>query len=61
MIIKQITPKWWTLTSDDGFLALTFFGMSKAEVLHKFQSYVRDHDLENIRYTKKNLRRVQCS
>lgn len=56
MVIKKITEKWWTLTSDDGVLSLTFFGMSQAEVLHRFKSYIRDHDLEAIRYTPKGLR-----
>lgn len=56
MVIKKITEKWWTLTSDDGVLSLTFFGMSQAEVLHRFKSYIRDHELEKIRYTPKGLK-----
>lgn len=56
MVIKKITPKWWILTSDDGFLSLTFFGISKGEVLGRFNAYIRDHELEKIRYTPKGLR-----
>lgn len=56
MVIKKITPKWWILTSDDGFLSLTFFGISKAEVLGRFNAFIRDYELEKIRYTPKGLR-----
>jgi hypothetical protein len=56
MVIKQITDRWWTLTSDDGFLNLTFFGESKGEVLQRFNAYIRDHQLEKVRYRPKGLR-----
>jgi len=55
VVIKKITPKWWILTSDNGLLSLTFFGISKGEVLGRFNAYIRDHDLEKIRYTPKGL------
>lgn len=56
MVIKKITERWWILTSDDGYLALTFFGESKGEVVQKFKAFVRDHELERIRYKPKGLR-----
>jgi hypothetical protein len=56
MVIKKITPKWWILTADDGFLGLTFFGESKGEVLGKFNAYIRDYQLESIRYTPKKIK-----
>lgn len=56
MVIKKITERWWILTSNDGFLSLTFFGESKGEVLGKFNAYIRDHQLEQIRYKPKGLR-----
>jgi hypothetical protein len=56
VVIKKITKRWWILTSDDGIISLTFFGESKGEVVQKFRAYIRDHQLEQIRYTPKGLR-----
>ena len=56
MVIKKITKRWWILTSDDGIISLTFFGESKGEVVQKFRAYIRDYQLESIRYTPKGLR-----
>lgn len=49
MVVKQIKPDWWCLTSDDGIRRLMFFGQSRAEVIGKFRAWIRYHDLERIR------------
>ncbi len=49
MVITQIKPNWWSLKSSDGEVTLLWFGQSRAEVLQKFRSYIRDLDLERIR------------
>jgi hypothetical protein len=50
MVIKQIGEKWYSLKSTcNDETPLLWFGYSRAEVLQKFRSYIRDRDLENIR------------
>lgn len=49
MVVKQIKPDWWCLTSDDGVSRLMFFGYSRAEVIGKFRSWLREFDLESVR------------
>jgi hypothetical protein len=56
MVIKQIKPDWWSLTSSDGEQTLLWFGQSRAEVLQKFRSWIRDADLEKVRYRPKGER-----
>jgi len=56
MVIKQIKERWWSLTSSDGEQTLLWFGQSRAEVLHKFRSWLRDADLEKVRYRPKGER-----
>jgi hypothetical protein len=57
MVIKQISEKWYSLTSTcDGETPLLWFGYSRAEVLQKFRSYIRDRDLENVRYKPRGRR-----
>jgi hypothetical protein len=57
MVIKRINDKWWMLQSDDGLVKLTWFGYSRAEVLGRFNSYIRSVDLEKIRFIKKEIAR----
>ena len=54
MVLKKIHDRWWILQSDDGVVELTWFGQSKAEVLGRFNSYIRDLDLDKIRYRPKH-------
>jgi len=56
MVLKKITDKWWMLKSDDGYVCKTWFGYSKEEVLGQFKSYIRDLDLDKIRYRPKGVR-----
>ena len=56
MVLKKITDKWWLLESDDGIVKRTYFGRSKAEVVGRFKSHIRDMDLEKIRRTPKGVR-----
>jgi hypothetical protein len=49
MVIKQIKPDWWSLSSDDGIIKLIWFGRTREEVLAKFRSWLRWHDLERVR------------
>lgn len=58
MIIKRIKSNWWVLKSDNGVRGVAFFGYSRKQVLGKFQSYIREYDLERIRVVPKNLREV---
>jgi hypothetical protein len=57
MVLRKINDKWWMLTSDDGLVKLTWFGYSRAEVLGRFNSYIRSVDLEKIRFVKKEIAR----
>lgn len=50
MVLKKVNDRWWVLTSDDGETKLTWFGQTKAEVMGKFVSYIRNLDLDRIRY-----------
>jgi len=50
MVLKKVRDNWWSLVSDDGVAKLIWFGYSKAEVLGKFNAYVRSLDLDKIRY-----------
>lgn len=54
MVLKKINDRWWILTSDDGFIKLTWFGNSKSEVLGRFNSYIRSLDLDKLRYNRKH-------
>jgi len=49
MVIKQIKPDWWSLSSDDGVQRFIWFGRTREEVLAKFRSWLRWHDLERVR------------
>jgi hypothetical protein len=49
MVVKEIKPQWWSLTSDDGVNRLMFFGYSRAEVIGKFRSWIRGQDVEKSR------------
>jgi hypothetical protein len=49
MVLKKIHDRWWMLTSDDGFLKLTWFGNSKEEVMGRFNAYVRSVDMSKIK------------
>ena len=58
MVIKKIGERWYSLRSTcDGETSLLWFGYSRAEVLQKFRSYIRDRDLENVRYKPKGTQR----
>lgn len=57
LVIKRINDRWWMLTSDDGVVRLTWFGYSRAEVLGRFNSYIRSVDLQKIRFVKKEIAR----
>jgi hypothetical protein len=50
MVLKKINDRWWILTSDDGVVRLTWFGQTRDEVLGRFRAYIRDLDLDRIRY-----------
>jgi len=50
MVLKRISEHWWMLTSDDGLVKLTWFGQTRAEVLDRFNAYIRSIDLDKIRY-----------
>jgi hypothetical protein len=50
MVLKQIKDRWFMLTSDDGETKLTWFGQTKGEVMGKFRSYIRNLDLDRVRY-----------
>jgi len=45
MIIREIKPQWFRLDSD----GLVFFGYTREQVRHKFQAWIREHDLRRIR------------
>lgn len=49
MVLKKISDEFWMLTSDDGVVKLTWFGR-RSEVLARFKSYIRELDLDKIRY-----------
>lgn len=55
MVLKKINDRWWMLTSDDGLVKLTWFGYSKEEVIGRFNSYIRNVDLDRIRYRPKGV------
>ena len=50
MVLKKINDRWWILQSDDGVVKLTWFGETKAEVVGRFNMYIRSLDLDKIRY-----------
>jgi len=50
VVLKKVNDRWWMLSSDDGLVKLTWFGYSKAEVLSRFNAYIRSDDLDKIRY-----------
>jgi hypothetical protein len=50
MVLKKIHDRWWMLTSDDGIVRLTWFGQTKEEVVGRFNRYIRELDLDKIRY-----------
>jgi len=50
MVLKKINDRWWILTSDDGVVKLTWFGETQAEVVGRFNMYIRSLDLDKIRY-----------
>lgn len=58
MVIKQIKNNWYSLKSTcDGETSLLWFGYSRAEVLQKFRSYIRNRDLENLRLKPRGIKR----
>ena len=58
MVIKQIGEKWYSLKSTcNDETPLLWFGFSRAEVVHKFRSYIRERDLEHVRYRPKGTQR----
>ena len=58
MVIRQIKKDWYSLKSTcDGETSLVWFGYSRAEVLQKFRSYIRDRDLENLRLKPRGIKR----
>lgn len=57
MVIRQIGEKWYSLSSScAGEKNLLWFGYSRAEVLQKFRSYIRDMDLDKIRYQPRGIK-----
>ena len=55
MVLKKVNDSWWIMTSDDGICRLTWFAPTRAEVLRKFKSYIREMDLERVRYRPRGL------
>lgn len=57
MVIKQIKKDWYSLKSScAGETSLLWFGYSRDEVLQKFRSYIRDMDLDKIRYQPRGIK-----
>ena len=56
MVLKKIRDDFWMLTSDDGLVKLTWFGQSKQEVMGRFRRYIRELDLDKIRYRPRGAR-----
>lgn len=57
MVIKQIKKDWYSLSSScAGEKNLLWFGYSRDEVLQKFRSYIRDMDLDKIRYQPRGIK-----
>ena len=53
MVLKKISDHFWMLTSDDGVVKLTWFGSTRDEVMGRFNAYIRNVDLDRIRYKKR--------
>lgn len=53
MVLKKIHDRWWMLTSDDGEVRLTWFGQTKEEVVGRFRRYIRELDLDKVRYRQR--------
>jgi len=59
MVISKIKDDWYKLESWSNFgRKLVWFARTRAEVRHKFQAWVREHDLEKIRRTPTIIREV---
>ena len=56
MVLKKIKDRWWMLESDDGVVKLTWFGQTKEEVMGRFKRYIRELDLDKIRYRPRGSR-----
>jgi len=56
IMLKKINDRWWMLTSDDGVIKLTWFGQTKEEVMGRFRSYIREIDLDKVRYRPRGAR-----
>jgi len=57
MVIKKISERWYSLESTcSGETPLLWFGYSRAEVLQKFRSYIRELDLDKVRYRPRGAR-----
>lgn len=54
MVLKKINDRWWMLQSDDGIVKLTWFAETKELVLARFNHYIRNIDLDRIRYRPKH-------
>jgi hypothetical protein len=56
VVIRKISDNWYSLKSScDGLPTLLWFGYSREEVLQKFRSYIRERDLDNVRYQPKGI------
>ena len=56
MVLKKIKDRWWMLESSDGVVRLTWFGQTKEEVMGRFRSYIRELDLDKVRYRPRGAR-----
>ena len=56
MVLKKINDRWWMLASDDGVVRLTWFGQTKEEVMGRFKRYIRELDLDKVRYRPRGAR-----
>lgn len=48
MIIKKISSKWFMLTSESDEGRMIWFGYSEAEVMFKFNAFIRKIDLKAL-------------
>jgi hypothetical protein len=55
MTIRKIRSDWWILMVGFGHRRLVFFGATKKLVLGKWQSYLREQDLDKVRIREWDL------
>lgn len=48
MLIQKIKDKWYRLDVGYGEERLTFFGYSREQVRHRWEAWVRSHDLSKL-------------